>query len=112
MIEESEPLPTLYANWLVERSNRTDTYYEVRDGQLVEPNSTPGMFKSEAAEHYRDTPRTVNSLLRVIEAEKLAKRIPKPILKRELTALVERYEMRQSWCMSTTAVATTEGIVA
>jgi hypothetical protein len=101
-----------YANWLVECSRRKDTYYEVRDGQLVGPSSTPAMFKSDVGERYRDTPWNVDSLLRVIEAEKLAKRTPEPILRKQLTALVERYEMRQSWCVSTTAVATTEGIVA
>jgi hypothetical protein len=101
-----------YANWLVERSNRTDTYYEVRNGQLVEPNSTPATFNSEVAGRYRETPRNVNSLLRVIEAEKLAKRIPKPVMEKQVIALVERYEMRQSWCVSTSAVMVTEGKLA
>jgi hypothetical protein len=56
-----------YVDWLIARSK--DTYYEVRDGQLIEPNTIPAPFESKVTIYYRGTPLAAVKLIAVVQAE-------------------------------------------
>jgi hypothetical protein len=56
-----------YADTLIAKSK--DTYYEVRDGQFVEPSTKPVPFESKVTAYYRATPFAAAKLIPVVQAE-------------------------------------------
>jgi hypothetical protein len=63
-----------YAETLI--AKRENTYYEVRDGQLVEPNSTPAPFESNVPTHYRGTHLAAAKLIAVVQVGSVSHSVP------------------------------------
>jgi hypothetical protein len=63
-----------FADTLVAQNQ--DTYYEVRDGRLVEPSTKPVPFESQVTTYYRGTSLAAAKLIPVVQAESVRHVVP------------------------------------